>query len=307
MAIEDEVLRKFDALDQASRNPSGFLRVVHDLYSEDVGGLPTKATSWVRAEIVVYSLRLPSLAAAYGGDLERRTNLSVCLVSAIDMILARKRKRDQSYSIGYSLCRYCWRIGVQSGDRRGYVSTSSKMTHAYCGVHKPQAEIVIAGTDEQKVYRKVINQKSIQKARKVAKLAGRIERWAVQKDARLSRRDKNVRSWVAGLSIAENKSHLWSHFVAIFFPYIANSPKWKEACRSPIEAFSKLEEGNEYEGQKEFHGHMQNDAKTLAAYIMPMMLRLDVSLEVELMIANRKRKTKRTGFPRRSWPDASML
>lgn len=307
--VEDEVLQRFDALDLPLRNPSGFLHVVHTLYPEDVEGLPARARSWAAAESAVYSLRLPSSVERHGGDLERKTDLSICLISTIGMIKARKPKYDQSASDKVSLCRYCWRLGLNFGDRRGYADRSIKVTHAYCGLHEPRAESIISGTKglEAKIYRRVINQKQIQKARKVAKLADRIERWVVQRDTRLSRRHGASRSWVVGLFIAERKGILWPQFVSLFFPYVYHSAEWKGACLSPFEAFSTLERNNAFEGREEFHGKVREDAQLLASLIMPMMLRLDVSIEVELMIANRRRIEKRTGYTRHSWPDPLML
>ncbi len=306
MLIEDEVLQTFGALDPSSRTPSGFLQIVRILYPEDVIDLPLKARSWERAKSAVYSLRLLSSTAICGGDIERRTDLSVCLISAIDMILSGRRKQDRTTSTGYSLCRYCWRIGPHFSDRRGYPERSPDVTHAYCGLHKPQAEPVIVGVkgSEARVYRKVWNQKQIQRARKVAKLADRIERWAIQRDHRLSRRYGTVRSWLAGLYIAEKREDLWQKFVSLFFPYIAHSTEWRGACMSPIEAFSVLERDNDYEGREEFHESVRKDVGLLASLVLPMMLRLDVSIEIDLMIANRKRKKKRAGFLRHSWPNA---
>ena len=73
---------------------------------------------------------------------------------------------------------------------------------------------------------------------------------------------------------------------------------------SPIEAFSVLERDNDYEGREEFHESVRKDVALLASLVLPMMLRLDVSIEIDLMIANRKRKKKRAGFLRHSWPNA---
>ncbi len=191
--LEEEILRAYEALDVSERNPSGFLRIAHRLYPEMTKDLPTKAKGWQACRNLVYSLRSLSVVEEHGVDLEDRIDTSVCLESAIDIITANKRspRHTVAYNENLSLCRYCWRIGEFTHDRRGYDDQNRGRrleTHAYCGVHKPRSEKIATGRQGQKgkVYRKVLNQKEIQDARKVSRIASRIERYVIAQDKRLS-------------------------------------------------------------------------------------------------------------------------
>ena len=259
-----------------------------------------------------------------------------------------KTRRSKSLQDDISFCRYCWRLGNTHRERRGYNDNAKKITgsgwnfshkmsrdgqseeaaqesrsfdfnlpplrradtHAYCSIHKPSSQKITRKYPQQqsRIIRKVLNQKIIQKARKISRFARRIERCVISKDKMLSLGAGVTRAWMAGdFTITHQLDDQWPVLVSLFFPYIAANSTWSAACLSPLEAFKYLEAENIYDGQEVLHKELATDPSRLAFYIMPMMLRLDVWLEVELMVANRKRKKKLTGFVRKPWPSSFSI
>ena len=304
--LEEEILRAYEALDISERNPSGFLRLVRRLYPDVTTGIATKARGWQSCRTLVYALRLPSVVEEHGGNLEHRVEMSVCLESSIDIISAAQRVSKITVADGESIsfCRYCWRLGEMIRDRRGYNDLNRGRrheNHAYCGVHRPRSQklTTVGRGHEKMIFRKVLNQKEIQKARKVSRLASRIESCVIARDRRLSRDCETGRSWVLGDYLIVHKlDNQWKQLVTSFFPYVASSSTWSAAASSPNIAFELLESDNWYQGKDVLHQNALSNPELMAKYLMPMMLRLDTSLEVELMISNRKRKYKKEGFDR---------
>ena len=304
--LEEKILREYKALDISERNPSGFLRLAHQLYPEMTKGLVTKARGWQACRILVHALRLPSVVEKHGGEIEQIVDLSVCLESAIDIIIATQRlsKNNINNNVSVSLCRYCWRLGEVIYDRRGYKDLNRIRrleTHAYCAVHKPRSQKIATGGrgQEERIYRKVLNQKEIQNARKVSRIASRIERCVIARDKRLAHGHGMGRAWVLGdYFIIHELKEQWKQLVIGFFPYVASSSTWGTASLSPSKAFELLESDNRYEGKSMLHQKAIINPELMAQYLMPMMLRLDTWLEAKLMIYNKKIKRKRQGFKR---------
>ena len=210
-----------------------------------------------------------------------------------------------------SFCAYCWRLGSEKIVGRRYrLKDDFNRGRAYCCVHSPRSELIARSHKGKvtKVIRKVLNQAEIQYGRKMSRLANDIERDVIIKDKQAAEEQSCVRAWVAGETIISGgNDQKWSKFVTLFFPYIAHSAEWSEAKNSPLEAFKLLEEDNKCDKMVSIHEKVMPDIHLLGLYLMPMMLRLDVWLEIEHNIANKKRKNKLDGFERRSWPKEESL
>jgi hypothetical protein len=171
MLIEDQVLCEFDALAPSDRTPTALLSIVHRLYPNDAKAILQKSTSWRAIKGAAYALRLRSLVDDDGEAYYRRADLGACLESAVEIILAKKGKGrpPKLAKNSVSFCRYCWRLGNVTRERRGYNDNAKKVdgktrrpdTHAYCSIHRPIPEKIVREDQKRgvRVLRKVLNRR----------------------------------------------------------------------------------------------------------------------------------------------------
>lgn len=303
MLPEEVILNLFDCLEPQDRTPRNFVRTINLLSAGMPITLSDAVQSWKEVREQFRVLPFCSLP----GEREFRANCAAIFKFALEIHAARQGITLDGGGTSHtvSFCRYCWRLGNTVESARGFADRKRPQatdTHAFCRFHEADAvKIARKRNGETVVQRKVRNQREIQKARKVARSARWIERLVIVKDRRDARLQKRTPCWISGDSIIEGRDDLWPEFVSHFFPHIAHNITFSRAMLSPLDAFRLLEDGNAYEGMQQTHAAVSSDKRKLAFYLMPMMLRLDVCLEVETEIANKKRRKKVSMLERTVW------